>query len=169
VEHNPYQSPQAIVADPGTGQHLASRGARLGAALLDSLIIMVVLLPVMYVGGYFSALLDAARAGEQLPFFDRFMWGVIGISLVFAIQFVPLKNSGQTWGKKIVGVKIVDMDGEQPGLGVLLGRRYLVYNGVGLIPFLGGLISLVNILCIFRGDKRCLHDLVAGTQVVNAE
>ena len=51
---------------------------------------------------------------------------------------------------------------------MLLGRRYLFANGVGMIPFIGGLISIVNICFIFRGDKRCLHDLVAGTQVVNA-
>lgn len=169
MEHNPYQSPQAVVVDQISGQHLASRGARLGAAFLDGFLIMIVVLPVMYIGGYFSALFDAARSGQQLPFFDQLMWGVVGICLAFAVQFVPLKNSGQTWGKKAVGVKIVDMDGAQPSLGVLLGRRYLVYNGVGLIPFLGGLISLVNILFIFRADKRCLHDLIADTQVVNAE
>jgi uncharacterized RDD family membrane protein YckC len=168
MEHNPYQSPQAVVADAVHGANLASRGARLGAALLDGLILLVLILPVMYFGGYFSALRDAALVGEQMPFVDQFMWGVVGLVIAFAVQFIPLKNGGQTWGKKIVGLRIVDMDGAQPDLGVLLGRRYLFANGVGLIPLLGWLVSMANVLFIFRGDKRCLHDLVAGTQVVNA-
>jgi uncharacterized RDD family membrane protein YckC len=33
--------------------------------------------------------------------------------------------------------------------------------------FIGGLIGLTNILFIFHGDKRYLHDLIANTQVIN--
>jgi uncharacterized RDD family membrane protein YckC len=168
VEDNPYQSPQSVVADFSTGADLASRGARLGAALLDGLIMMLVIMPVMYFGGYFTALGEAAIAGKQ-PFALQIGWGVVGIAIAFAIQYIPLKASGQTWGKKIVGLRIVDMQGQQPGIGVLLGKRYLFANGVGLLPIVGALISTVNVLLIFRSDKRCLHDLVAGTQVINAK
>lgn len=168
-QHNPYQSPQAVVADVVSGPELAGRGARLGAAILDSIIVSVVIVPVMFAGGYWSSVMAAAAAGEQVAMATQLMWGVVGIAIAFAIQFWPLSQTGQTWGKKIVGVKIVDMAGDQPGVGVLLGRRYLFANGVALVPLVGWLISLVNILFIFRGDKRCLHDLVAGTQVVNAK
>ena len=30
----------------------------------------------------------------------------------------------------------------------------------------GGLFSIVDICFIFRDDRRCIHDLIAGTQVV---
>jgi uncharacterized RDD family membrane protein YckC len=33
---------------------------------------------------------------------------------------------------------------------------------IGIIPFYG----LVDVLFIFREDKRCIHDLIAGTHVV---
>lgn len=161
-QQNPYQSPQAVVSDMAMGPELAGRGARLGAALLDGLIALVVVGPIMFFGGYFAA----AMSGEQIGVATQLGWGVLGIALFFAIQYYPLKQSGQTWGKKIVGVRIVDLSGAQPGIGVLLGRRYLFSNGISLVPFLGGVLSLVNVLFIFRADKRCLHDLVAGTQVV---
>jgi hypothetical protein len=38
-----------------------------------------------------------------------------------------------------------------------------------LVPFLGGLVALVDVLFIFGPSKRCLHDLVAGTKVVEAD
>lgn len=159
-QHNPYQSPQAIVAD-NPGQQLAGRGARLGAAIIDTIILLVVIMPIMFVGGYFNNFAENGMLAQL-------GWGVASFLVFVAIQFVPLKNHGQTWGKKLVGIRIVTLDGAQPGLDILLGRRYLFANGIGLVPFIGSVASLVNVLMIFRADKRCLHDLVAGTQVVNA-
>jgi hypothetical protein len=34
---------------------------------------------------------------------------------------------------------------------------------------LGGILSLADMLFILRKDRRCIHDLVAGTQVLNVE
>mgnify|MGYP003577791579 CR=1 FL=1 len=162
-QHNPYQRPQAQPVDVPSPDGLvqASRWKRLGAAAIDAIIGVVIVLPVMFMGGYFSNL---ANGGPSL--LTQFAWGVLGFALFIAIHYIPLKNDGQTWGKKVVGVRIVDMHGQNPGLGTLLGRRYLFSGGIGLIPFVGGLISIVNVLFIFRGDRRCLHDLVADTRVV---
>jgi uncharacterized RDD family membrane protein YckC len=40
-------------------------------------------------------------------------------------------------------------------------RAWLV-TLIGIIPLFG----LVDILFIFREDKRCIHDLIAGTRVI---
>jgi len=167
-QHNPYQSPQSVVVEAYAVQPLAGRGERLGAALLDAVIMIAILMPLMFAGGYFEAIFEAAAAGEQISFVTQTLWGLGGLAIFFVVQFIPLKSGGQTWGKKILGIKIVDMNGQQPGLGVLMGRRYLFSKGIGLVPFLGAVIGLVNVLMIFRADHRCLHDLVAGTQVVPA-
>jgi uncharacterized RDD family membrane protein YckC len=38
-------------------------------------------------------------------------------------------------------------------------------NGIlGLIP----LYAIVDALFIFRGDRRCIHDMIAGTRVIEA-
>jgi uncharacterized RDD family membrane protein YckC len=161
-EHNPYGSPGAAVADL-TDSNLAGRGERLGAAIIDTIILLVILLPLMFVGGYWQA---AMSAGGQVPLATTLLWAVIGIAVFVAVQWVPLNASGQTWGKRVLGIRIVDMDGAKPPIGRLIGLRYLPIQAVGNIPFVGALVGLVNVLLIFRGDRRCGHDLIAGTQVV---
>lgn len=165
---NPYQSPQSpLTAHNGGDQELADRGVRLVAAIIDGIIMMAILFPLMFLGGYFDAVMDAARTGQQ-PYLQQIGWGIGGLLLFFAVQYLPLSQSGQTWGKKVMKIKIVDLDGNKPDLLTLLGKRYLFQNGIGLIPCLGALISLVDILMIFREDRRCLHDQIAGTRVVVA-
>ena len=57
-QHNPYQRPQAQVADVLSPDGLvpASRGKRLAAAIVDGLIALAVFIPIMIYGGYFTAL-----------------------------------------------------------------------------------------------------------------
>ena len=47
-----------------------------------------------------------------------------------------------------------------------LVTRYAVYFLIGLIPIVGSLASLVNLLIIFGAEKRCGHDYAAKTKVV---
>ncbi|QDH69793.1 RDD family protein [Marilutibacter alkalisoli] len=167
-DNNPYQSPQADVADALSLDNLAGRGERLGAAIIDGLIMLAVMLPIMWIGGYFSQVMVAAASGEQPSFVSQLMWVVIGFAVFVAVQYYPLNATAQTWGKRLVGVRIANLDGSQPGIGQLIGKRYLPVQVVSSLPFVGWLIGLVNVLLIFREDRRCGHDLVAGTKVVKA-
>ncbi|QQP97708.1 RDD family protein [Lysobacter enzymogenes] len=165
---NPYQSPQSeLTAHSGGDQELAERGTRLVAAIIDGVIMMVLMLPLMAIGGYFTAIMQAAQAGQQ-AYGLQIMWGLGGLLLFFAVQYLPLSQSGQTWGKRVMKIKIVDQDGNKPDLATLMGKRYLFQQGIGLIPCLGAIIILVDVLMIFREDRRCLHDQIAGTRVVIA-
>src|SRR3546814_8837546 len=92
------------------------------------------------------------------------MWAVIGFVVFAIVQAFPLNASGQTWGKKLLKIKIVDLDGGKPTLGRLLGMRYLPVQAVGVILLIGALIQIVEVLLIFRSDRRCGHDLIAGTR-----
>ena len=168
-EQNPYRGPDAAVAEFSSGDELAGRGARLGAAIIDGVIMLVILLPLMFMGGYVEAATAAAQAGGQVGFGTTALWVAIAFIVFAVVQGMPLNASGQTWGKKLLKIKIVDLDGAKPPLGRLLGLRYLPVQAVGVIPFLGGLIQIVNVLLIFRNDRRCGHDLIAGTRVVHAD
>lgn len=166
-EQNPYRTPEATIAEV-SGSDLAERGTRLGAAIIDVLILMAVILPIMYVGGYFSLAMTAAANGQEVGFGTTLMWAAIGFVLFALLQYVPLNANGQTWGKKFLRIKIVDLNGAKPPIGRLLGLRYLPLHVVSNIPFLGPLLGIVNVLMIFRDDRRCGHDLIAGTKVVKA-
>ena len=164
---NPYSSPAAAVADiaPVGAQELAGRGLRLGGAIIDGLILLAILLPLMFVGGYFSGMMS----GQEPALATKLMWAVMGFVLFVLVQGYPLSQSGQTWGKKALKMKIVDLEGRQPSFATLIGKRYLPVQAIGLVPYLGGLFGLVNVLFIFGEERRCIHDLIAGTRVVMAD
>jgi uncharacterized RDD family membrane protein YckC len=143
---------------------LAGRGERLGGFLIDTLILLAILLPLMYVGGYFEGMMSGHKPGTSA----QIMWSLIGFALFTVVQGIPLANDGQTWGKKLLNMKIVDLAGAKPEFGRKLLLRYGVGQVISMVPWVGGIYFLVDSLFVFRGDKRCIHDLIAGTRVVVA-
>ncbi|MPV85302.1 RDD family protein [Ostreibacterium oceani] len=163
---NPYETPQTegINTNHFSADHdmeLASRWARLGGAIIDSLLLGVISMAIFIPLGLIS--FDPNKPANLVATLFTF---IISFILFVLLQGYFLKNEGKTIGKKLLGMKIVTMDGELPDFLPLIGKRYAVFWVASMIPFIGGLISLVNALFIFREDKRCLHDLLAGTQVV---
>lgn len=78
-------------------------------------------------------------------------------------QFVLLSRDGQTLGKKVMKVRIVRYDdGGNPGFVHAVLLR-LVVNGLLGITLI---YPLIDILFIFGGEHRCVHDLITGTKVV---
>lgn len=170
MPQDPYRSPDAYVADADShgAPDPAIRWLRLAAILIDGCIGLAVIVPLMFVGGYWDAAFEAGRAGGfgMMPLGTTLLWAVIGFVVFVLIQGYPLNASGQTWGKKVVSLRIVDMQGNKPSLVDLLVKRYLPTHAIANIPCLGTIYVLVDSLMIFRQDQRCLHDLIAGTRVV---
>ncbi len=167
-QNNPYRAPEAAIVDHPLDNELAGRGERLAAAIIDTLILLALLLPIMFFGGYFSLVMDTASSGQNMPLWTELTWGLVSLVVFFAIQAYPLYETAQTWGKRVLKVRIVGLDGQRLPFGRLIAMRYLPMQGVGLVPLLGPLLSIVNVLLIFRADHRCGHDLIAGTKVVKA-
>lgn len=164
-DSNPYAAPNAVVGDAqGTELQLADRGMRLVAAIIDTLLMLVILVPAMFAGGYVSSIM----AGVEPNFVTQMQWALVGFVVFLVIQGFPLYSSGQTWGKKALGMKIVDLQGNKPEFGRLIALRYLITQVIGLVPVLGTIYQFVNVLFIFGEDRRCLHDKIAGTRVVVA-
>jgi uncharacterized RDD family membrane protein YckC len=77
---------------------------------------------------------------------------------------------GQTIGKRIIGIRIVTFpDGRNPGGVKAILLRAIVNGLIAAIPLVGNVYSLVDICFIFRDDRRCIHDLIAGTQVIKGQ
>jgi uncharacterized RDD family membrane protein YckC len=162
-EFNPYQAPNSDVAAVDDGALvLASRGQRLAAAMVDGLISLALVVPVMFVMGIF----DYTQRGEEPPFMLTLGGSVFGFLVFIALHFVLLKKYGQTIGKWLLKIRIADMEGGKPEVQTILLKRYLPLSIVGLIPVAGQFLPLADVLLIFRKDRRCAHDLIAGTQVL---
>jgi len=164
-EPNRFAPPNAQLAEPGPGDGtpvLANRSARLGAAMLDGLfagvMALVVILPMYGWQGFL------AMGRSPLHFFGAL---AINYAIYLGVQGWFLYNSGQTLGKKAAGLRIVRPDGSYAPIGRLL-LRIAITTFAGLVPFLGRVFSLVDVLFIFGGARRCLHDYIADTVVMTA-
>jgi hypothetical protein len=61
------------------------------------------------------------------------------------------------------------LEGRKPAFGRLIGLRIRDCWAIGLVPIIGPIYSIVDVLFIFRDDRRCIHDHIAGTRVVVAD
>jgi len=145
-----------------TQKALATRWSRLWAALIDAVLAMAITVPLMI---YFNVW-ELAAQGE-VPIEVLIKPAVISWGLFFVMHGYLLKNYGQTIGKKILGISIVTLDGSKPDFWPLIIKRYLPLALVSYVPLVGRHMPIIDALFIFRRDKRCLHDLIAGTMVVN--
>jgi uncharacterized RDD family membrane protein YckC len=94
---------------------------------------------------------------------------VLGMALFLLVHGYLLATQGQTFGKMLLSVRIVDFETtEILPLGKLVGLRLVPIWIVSMIPYIGGLLCLIDVLFIFGDDRRCIHDLIAGTKVVQA-
>ena len=141
---------------------LASRGARLGAALIDALIGLAVSIPLCMWLGVF----ETVKRGQALSTATLITVSFLGFLAFLVIHGQFLYQSGQTVGKKLIGLQIVGLDDQVPPLINLIVLRYLPISVAALLPF-GNLLVIADALAIFRSDRRCLHDLIAGTRVID--
>lgn len=157
--NNPYSPPSSDLQTPATELELAERSTRLGAAIIDSLIAIAVIVPLVL-------MLDLQPENGEMSFLANLSLMVLSLAIFIAIHGYLLKTSGQTIGKKILNIKIVGLDNELRPLPDLILKRYVPVSAVGLVPVVGSFLPLVDALAIFRNDRRCIHDLIAGTKVV---
>ncbi len=158
---NPYAAPQAQVEpEARLEQPLASRWLRLAGVLLDTVILLVLTIPVMI---YF--IWDRIEEGLTVP--EEFAWAAFSMGVFLLCNGYLLFRNGQTLAKSILGTQIVSVHTGRPigGVGLIL-KRYFIPAIFGVIPGLKYIYGLLNVLLIFRDDKRCLHDHIAGTKVI---
>lgn len=167
-EQNRFAPPVARVDDVASGSalELGGRGRRFAAAFIDGLVL----------GGIYSALaytvlrgvVPDPSNGANATFGSSILSIVVYVALFVVIQGYLLVKQGQTVGKKLLGLRIVRPDGQLPDAMRVIGLRYLLFWVVLLVPFVGVIVVLVDVLLIFRDSRKCLHDNVADTIVIKA-
>jgi uncharacterized RDD family membrane protein YckC len=164
---NPYAAPSSNVlrASIAVGDlELAGRWYRWLSAFLENLIFGLCAVPLV-LSGIFDESSDASEMNIYLAALSGLLFLALGL-----FQLVMLATRGQSIGKRLLGMRIVTYpEGQSPGGVKTILLRGVVPAVIGMIPVLGPLFSLVNVCFIFREDRRCIHDLIAGTQVVNGQ
>lgn len=166
---NPFEASEHSHTELGTGgvdTGLATRSQRLVAAIVDSFISVLAIGPLMYFTGYFERVTQ-----QEVTVLETASLGLAGFVLFVILHGYPLATRGQTLGKMLIGIRIVDYtDDRLLPFGRLLALRYLPISVIANIPIplVGQGLSLINVLMIFGSEQRCGHDLIAGTKVVKA-
>ena len=87
------------------------------------------------------------------------------VTIVLGVKIATLSDQGQTLGKVVTGLVIVDANSRKvvaARKSVLL--RYLLPGILNMATF--GVFGVVDILAMFRKDVWCPHDHMAGSVVV---
>ena len=162
-----YAPPSSEVADvSATGEdQLAGRGIRLVGAIIDTGILMA----LFWVISLVTPLNIFSPAMAEAGFFTKLAVQAGSLVLFAAVHGYLLATRGQTIGKMLLGIRIVRPDGSPASLGRIVGLRYGVGYVIAATHIAVLMIySLFDCLMIFRGNRRCLHDLIADTIVVKA-
>ena len=164
-------APQAVTgwAALGTGERveLASPGARLGARLLDVVIMVIAVFVLLLIFGASISLGSESDEGSVLA-----LGALLGMFLLFALagiayEVTMIALKGQTVGKMATSVKVVRADnGQLPGWGKSIAR-WIIPALLGIIPFIGWVLSLLCYVSLtWDKVRQGWHDKAAATLVV---
>ncbi|WP_342599720.1 RDD family protein [Psychrobacillus sp. FSL H8-0483] len=120
---------------------------------------------------FFAGIFDSLIIGIPLSIISYLLVGdweetpITSFGNMLYSLIVPVLWYGYTVGKRILGIRIVKVDGTKPGFGTMIlrvivaGFIYVCTLGIGVIvsAFMVGL----------REDKRAIHDFIAGTYVTS--
>ena len=167
-----WQTP-AEPAGPAPGVQFAGHGARLGAYILDAILIGIVATVLLFVImiPFLGALvgtagsdgeIDSGEAGALVASVGFFLLGAVVIG-AFSLLYFPFfwARGGATPGMRVAGIRVVsDRDGSRIGWGTA-HLRLIGWWVSAAVFYLGFVWILVD------SRRRGWHDLLAGTCVIS--
>src|ERR1044071_5200240 len=132
---------------------------RVLAYIIDSLIMSAVFVPL---GMVIGVAMVASGADENSPVMPLVNLSLNGLSILGSWLYHAFLESSSwqgTIGKKVCGLRVTDLDGNQISFAKATGRYF------GMV--LSGMICFVGFIMVaFTEKKQGLHDLMAGTLVL---
>ncbi|MFL6211061.1 MAG: RDD family protein [Pyrinomonadaceae bacterium] len=165
----PYGYSTPIPTAYGAPMRYAEWGDRVVAALIDggiNLAIMIVLFIVFIV----LAGLGSAAGGQDSVFFILCFGMIITFVSVFGFglynKVFLVSKRGSSIGQNTQNLKVVEAAGNIPSIGTLI-LRLLVQTGLGIIPMVGWLLVVLDLLFpLWDEKKQTIHDKAASTFVI---
>jgi uncharacterized RDD family membrane protein YckC len=151
---------------------LAGWWSRVGAALIDGLIIGIGALVILVILGSVASVGFFAddETGVGALVVGLMLW-TIAITIV-ALLYAPVmmsRTNGKTLGRMAVGIRVMRADGGQMTFGFAMLREVVVKAllfGI-LSSITGGIASLLDALWpLWDDENRALHDFIVNTRVV---
>jgi uncharacterized RDD family membrane protein YckC len=138
----------------------ASRMKRLAAAMIDSALLSF---PLVFLYQSFTSSIISSDSLSIIRLMVLLAGAIIIEFAVVGFNIYFLVKNGQTIGKKLLHIRIVNVeDGSKASFAALIFLRALLPGILGFVPF----FPIADVCFIFRGDRRTLHDMIAGTIVV---
>lgn len=162
-----WQQPVAPQPVPGYSGQLASWGSRLGAHVIDGLLLLGVLIVA---GGLIAGLFAINKAAGIV---GAVVFGLTAVIVLFGYApFLMAREgprNGQTLGKQMLDIKVVRADGQTIGGGFAALREIVLKNiAVGIassiIPVIPWFLNFFWPL--WDDENRALHDMAVNTRVV---
>ncbi|MEZ5041115.1 MAG: RDD family protein [Saprospiraceae bacterium] len=134
---------------------LAALWERMVALIIDLLIVLAFVFVL-------TPLIKVAIGNEGESNMSNVLLALLPIGLFIAYQlFSEILADGRSWGKKLMGLKVVRIDGAEPGL-----SDYLLRAVFYLIDFLFSLGILGSLLISSTSHRQRLGDMTANTTVI---
>ncbi len=140
----------------------AGLGYRLLASLLDMIFMMVYVGLVMLILGISGTMNRHLFDGDNYLLMT--LLTVAGLPILLYHFLSETFMNGQSLGKKIMGIKVVKLDGSQPGIGSYVLRS--VFRIID-IHLMNGLVAIISIPVSEKSQR--LGDMAAGTTVIRKD
>lgn len=128
----------------------ASIAVRIGAKALD---LMIFSIPMV--------MMAETRGGEK--------YGMIWMGVAAIANMALIVKAGQTLGKRICKIRLANYENDHiPSWVNSIVLRAIVPGIICIVPGVGFIFALSDLISLGRKDQRCLHDLMAGTRVIRA-
>ncbi|MDA1073599.1 MAG: RDD family protein [Proteobacteria bacterium] len=144
---------------------IAGRMRRLAATLIDAALVPALTIVLVMVSGIVEDAQDYADNSWMA-------WVlVLAITSYLILNGYGLWRSGQTIGKRLLGIAIVPCTSKTSSLirgqfWALICIRALFFPLLFLVVTPLAVIPLIDQILIFTRKRRCLHGLAAGTMVI---
>lgn len=153
----------------------ASVSKRILAVLLDQIIMIVALMPILMHAGIevLSETMTPTHAQNIVDHVPNhiLLMSTLMILAVLLIQTLMLIKKGQSLGKMVVGLRILDKESLRiPSVTNILLIRTVLTNIAYSIPMIGMLLLVVDfVTMVIDKQKQSLHDKMAKTVVMLAD